>query len=245
MALPFPRCCPWPPTGLRYHHLGTAQVCSGLLRGKGRDRCFQTYSTWKSLSHVRLFVTPWTIQSMAFSRPEYWSGETFPSPEDLPNLGIEPRSPTLQADSLPAEPQEKPGAGPRQLQSLGRGCACAEGVSAPWSSPRCRRLGPSSCRYPVGDAGLGSLEFNSHPYRSLRFRASGLGIFNLQSAYKIPVSQDSRCVWSFTYIEAASNNSPRVSQRTEALTKEDLQLLFQGCVGTGRAFQRHLGLGQC
>ena len=38
MALPFPRCCPWPPTGLRYPHLGTAQVCSGLLRGKGRER---------------------------------------------------------------------------------------------------------------------------------------------------------------------------------------------------------------
>ena len=45
---------------------------------------------------------------MAFSRPEYWSGLHFPSPRDLPNPGIEPRSPTLQADSLPAEPQEKP-----------------------------------------------------------------------------------------------------------------------------------------
>ena len=44
---------------------------------------------------------------MEFSRPEYWSGETFPSPGDLPNPGIKPRSPTLQADSLPAEPQGK------------------------------------------------------------------------------------------------------------------------------------------
>ena len=43
---------------------------------------------------------------MEFSRPEYWSG--FPSPGDLPNPGIEPRSPTLQLDSLPAEPQGKP-----------------------------------------------------------------------------------------------------------------------------------------
>ena len=41
---------------------------------------------------------------MEFSRPEHWSGELFPSPGDLPNPGIEPRSPTLQADSLPAEP---------------------------------------------------------------------------------------------------------------------------------------------
>ena len=48
------------------------------------------------------------MQSTEFSRPEYWSGQPFPSPGDLPNRGIEPRSPTLQADSLPAEPQGKP-----------------------------------------------------------------------------------------------------------------------------------------
>ena len=63
---------------------------------------------WKSLSCVRLFVTPWTIQSMEFSRPAYWSGWPFPSPGDLPNPGIKPRSSTLQVDSLPAEPQGKP-----------------------------------------------------------------------------------------------------------------------------------------
>ena len=45
---------------------------------------------------------------MEFSRPEYWSGKPFPSPGDLPNPGIKPRSPTLQADSLPAEPPGKP-----------------------------------------------------------------------------------------------------------------------------------------
>ena len=65
-------------------------------------------SKWKSLSRVQLFASPWTIQSMHFSRPEYWSGWPFPSPGDLPNLGIEPRSPALQADSLPAEPQGNP-----------------------------------------------------------------------------------------------------------------------------------------
>ena len=46
------------------------------------------------LSHVRLFVTPWTVArqaplSMEFSRQEYWSGLLFPSPRDLPDLGIE------------------------------------------------------------------------------------------------------------------------------------------------------------
>ena len=45
---------------------------------------------------------------MEFSSPEHWSGYIFPSPGDLPNPGIEPRSPALQADSLPAEPQGKP-----------------------------------------------------------------------------------------------------------------------------------------
>ena len=45
---------------------------------------------------------------MEFSRPEYWSGQPFPSPGDLLNSGIEPKSPTLQVDSLPTEPPGKP-----------------------------------------------------------------------------------------------------------------------------------------
>ena len=45
---------------------------------------------------------------MEFSRPDYCDGWPFPSPEDLPNSGIKPKSSTLQADSLPAEPQRKP-----------------------------------------------------------------------------------------------------------------------------------------
>ena len=65
------------------------------------------------LSRVRLFATPWTVayqapQSMEFSRQEYWSGLPFPSPGDLPNPGIEPGSPALQADALPSEPPGKP-----------------------------------------------------------------------------------------------------------------------------------------
>ena len=48
---------------------------------------------WKLLSRVQLFAIPWALQSMEFSRPEYWSGYPFPSPGDLPNPGIEPRSP--------------------------------------------------------------------------------------------------------------------------------------------------------
>ena len=67
----------------------------------------------KSLSRVQLFATPWTIVyqaplSMGFSRQEYWSELAFPSPEDLPYLGIESRSPALQADSLRSQPPAKP-----------------------------------------------------------------------------------------------------------------------------------------
>ena len=61
----------------------------------------------KSLSRVRPFAASVAYQaplSMGFSRQEYWSGLPFPSPEDLPNPGIKPGSPTLQADALPSEP---------------------------------------------------------------------------------------------------------------------------------------------
>ena len=67
----------------------------------------------KSLSRVQLFATPWTVTywaslSMGFSRQEYWSGLPFPSPGDRPNPGIEPGSPTLEADALTSKPPGKP-----------------------------------------------------------------------------------------------------------------------------------------
>ena len=67
----------------------------------------------KLLSCVRLSATPWIVAyqappSMGFSRQEYWSGLQFPSPGDLSDPGIEPRSPALQADALPSKPPGKP-----------------------------------------------------------------------------------------------------------------------------------------
>ena len=67
----------------------------------------------KWLSRVQLFATPWTAASqappsMGFARQEYWSGLPFPSPGNLPDSGIEPGSPAMQADSLPAGPPGKP-----------------------------------------------------------------------------------------------------------------------------------------
>ena len=64
------------------------------------------------LSHVQLFAIPWTVAlqaplSMGFSMQEYWSQLPLPSLGDLPDPGIKPGSPTLQADSLPSEPPGK------------------------------------------------------------------------------------------------------------------------------------------
>ena len=59
---------------------------------------------WKLLSFAWLFAT----HRLEFSRKEYWSGQLFPSPGELSNPGIEPRSPALQTDSLPVEPPGKP-----------------------------------------------------------------------------------------------------------------------------------------
>ena len=65
------------------------------------------------LSHIQLFATPWTVAhqgplSRKFSRQEYWSGLPFPSPEDLPNPGMEPESLALHSVSLPSEQAGNP-----------------------------------------------------------------------------------------------------------------------------------------
>ena len=78
----------------------------GMLQGVGEEK-------GKSLSHFRLFVTPWMVArqaplSMEFSRQEYWSGLPYLSLANPPNPGIKSRSPTLRADSLPPEPPGKP-----------------------------------------------------------------------------------------------------------------------------------------
>ena len=71
-----------------------------------------------------LCVTPWTVAhqaplSMGFPRKEYWSGLPFPSQWDRPNPGIKPKSPTLQADSLPSEVPGKPINANNEVQNAG------------------------------------------------------------------------------------------------------------------------------
>ena len=91
--------------------LNTTKLCS--LKCLKQSISWYVWSEVKLLSCVRLFETQWTVAyqaspSMEFSRQEYWNGLPFPSPGDLPNPGIEPRSPTLQADTLPSESPGKP-----------------------------------------------------------------------------------------------------------------------------------------
>ena len=76
---------------------------------------FKKWKKWKCSCSVVLtlcdpmdYITHQAPQSMEFSRQEYWSGLPFHSPGDCPYPGIKPRSPALQADSLPSEPPRKP-----------------------------------------------------------------------------------------------------------------------------------------
>ena len=112
-------CCSHPEKGwntnLRYNSEGKSIRIGDYLdiRSKsGASLVALVLSEVNSLSHVWLFATLWTVayqapQSMEFFRQEYWSGLPFPSPGDLPNPGIKPGSPALQADALPSEPPGK------------------------------------------------------------------------------------------------------------------------------------------
>ena len=99
-------------TSLIKHRLGYISL---LLKAPGFPSLLEDKEGKKvnSLSCVRFFATPWTVAyqaplSMGFSRQEYWSGMPFPSPGGLPDPGIEPRSPELEADTLTSEPPGKP-----------------------------------------------------------------------------------------------------------------------------------------
>jgi len=112
-------CIPWGPLTAEQEHQKKKTIWSLSPETSRADPWNSTKHSFKykiilslsqkSLSHVRLFATPWTVAhqappSMEFSRQEYWSGLPFPSPGDLPDPGIKPRSPALQADALTSEP---------------------------------------------------------------------------------------------------------------------------------------------
>ena len=91
-------------------------VSYSLIRKFCHSLCIQAL-VCSLLSCVRLSATPWTLAhqaplSIGFSRHKYWSGLPFSSLGDLPDPGVKPRSPALQADSLPSEPPGKPSLSP-------------------------------------------------------------------------------------------------------------------------------------
>ena len=112
---------------------------------------FPTLSTWLSplfclcdiwagegAQSCPTLCNPWTVayqapQSMEFSRRAYWSGLPFPSPGDLPEPGIEPRSPTLQADTLPSKPPGKPMVKPGQTWA-GKSLQIWLSISLTWNN---------------------------------------------------------------------------------------------------------------
>ena len=108
--------CKSPSNRLKMMHVNLIMVRLNTNIGeKGWSKRFQREKTLftKSESESCSVVSDswWPhelIPPMEFSRPEYWSGYPFPSPGDFPNPEIEPRSPELQVDYLPDEPQGKP-----------------------------------------------------------------------------------------------------------------------------------------
>ena len=83
---------------------------------------------------MSISATSWTVAhqaslSVKFSRQEYWSGLPFPSLEDLPDPGIEPKSPAFQADSLPSEPPGKPTT--REATAMRSPCTATRQFSSP------------------------------------------------------------------------------------------------------------------
>ena len=93
--------------------------------------------------------------SMEFSRQEYWSGLPFLTPGDLPDPGSKPRSPALQADSLPAEPQGFPPVFPRML----------EWVAYPFSSGSSQPRNGTRVACIAGD----QLSYEGRPIRELHY----------------------------------------------------------------------------
>ena len=93
--------------GLEYHKDECSEILTFRVQVVGALLLFSCQVISDS------YMNPWTVARqvplfMGFPRQEYWNGLPFPSPGDLPDPGIEPRFPALQADSLPTELQGKP-----------------------------------------------------------------------------------------------------------------------------------------
>ena len=109
----FARRIPWTEEPCRLQSMGSQRVEHDWTHMHPNPYSLTFTWLYVHTSCVWLFATPWTVAyqaalSMEFSRQNYWSGLPFPSPGDVTNPGIKPRSLTLQADTLPSEPPAKP-----------------------------------------------------------------------------------------------------------------------------------------
>ena len=112
-------------------------------------------------------MTPWTVVhqaplSMEFSRQEYWSGLLCPSLEDLPNPGIKPESPALQADSLPSKPPGKPKNTGVGSLSLVQEIFLTQGSN--WGLLHCRWILYQLSHREAKNTGVGSLSLLQHTF---------------------------------------------------------------------------------
>jgi len=148
------------------------------------------------LQPTRLFC-PWD-----FSRQGYWSGLPFPSPGDLPNPGIEPRSPALQADSLPTELQGKHIS---SVQSLSRVWLFA----TPWIAARQASLSITNSRSSLRLTSIESVMPSSHlslcrPLLLLPPIPPSIRVFSNESTLRTRWPK----YWSFSLSISPSNEHP-------------------------------------
>ena len=113
-GLPFPSPGNLPNPGIKPTSLGSPALAGGVFTTEPPGKPLTSGSVQFSSVASDSLRPPWTVayeapQSMGFSSQEYWSGLPFPSPGDLPDPGVEPRSPALQADALPSQPPSKEG----------------------------------------------------------------------------------------------------------------------------------------
>ena len=193
------------------------------------------------LSRIRLFVTPWTVAhqaslSMEFCRQEYWSGLPIPPPAALPDPGIEPRSPVLQADSLPFEPPGKPiilSSTMCKLSYLKSGVSVTPaGVS---STHRIIQLWPSLCRHVIARPFSDSIPFlqNSQSCTTALFPLGicwlGLKVWNRKKTSILPRARAclSEPIWILLHLANLMQSHPKISFRKLIFIKRWLSFPLQ------------------
>ena len=163
-------------------------------------------------------MTLWTTAyqaplSMEFSRQEHWSGLSFPSPGDHPDLETEPGSPALQADSLPSEPPGKPETF-SSVQSLGR----VRLFATPWTTARKASLSITNSRSSLKPMSMESVMPSNHLIlcHPLLLQPSifpRIRVFSKESALFIRWPK----YWSFSFTISPSNAHPGLNFRSVGL----------------------------